>query len=60
MFLQQYESTKQEWLTWKIITLFDKLSDACTKFYKSYEHLAVHKITLLFKRRVIFKQYISK
>jgi hypothetical protein len=38
---------------WKIISLFDMLSDTYAKFYHLSEHVAVDE-------RVIFKQYISK
>jgi len=45
---------------WKLWTLFDKLNEAYAKFYNPSEHLAVHKVTVKFKVRVIFRQYIPK
>jgi hypothetical protein len=44
---------------WKIRTIFDKLNDENAKHYSQTEHLAV-KVTLLFKGKVIFKQYMPK
>jgi hypothetical protein len=41
-------------------TVFDKLNDAYAKYYSPAEHLAVNEITVLFKGRVVFKQYIPK
>jgi hypothetical protein len=40
-------------------TLFNQLSEACAKFYIQSEHLDVDEI-MLFKGRVIFKQYLHK
>jgi hypothetical protein len=34
--------------------------NACAKFYNTSEHLAVDKITVLYKGTVVFKQYIPK
>jgi hypothetical protein len=45
---------------WKMRTIFDKLSDAYAKYYSPIEHLAVDEIIVLFKGRVVFKQYIPK
>jgi hypothetical protein len=45
---------------WKIRTLFDKLNDAYAEFYSPTEHLAVDVVVVLFKGRVVFKQYIPK
>jgi hypothetical protein len=45
---------------WKIRSLFDMLSDTYAKFYNQSEHLAVDEVIMLFKGRVIFKQYIPK
>jgi hypothetical protein len=42
---------------WNIKTLSDQLS---AKFYNPSEHLPVDEVTVLFKGRVIFKQYIQK
>jgi hypothetical protein len=44
----------------KMRTLSDQLIDACAKFYSPYEHLAVDEVIVLFRGRVIFKQYILK
>jgi len=45
---------------WKLWTVFDKLNKAYVKFYNPVEHLAVDKLTVKFKGRVIFRQYIPK
>jgi hypothetical protein len=45
---------------WKIRTIFDKLNDAYAKYYSPTKHLATDEITVLFKGRVVFKQYIPK
>jgi hypothetical protein len=45
---------------WKKRTVFDKLSDAYAKYYSPTEHLAIDKIIVMFKGRVVFKQYIPK
>jgi hypothetical protein len=45
---------------WKLWTVFDKLNEAYAIFYNSSEHLAVDKVTVKFKDRVIFRQYIPK
>jgi hypothetical protein len=45
---------------WKMRTIFDMLNDAYVKYYNPTEHLAVDKITALFKGRVDFKQHIPK
>jgi hypothetical protein len=45
---------------WKMRTIFDMLNDAYAKYYSPTEHLAVDEITVLFKGRVVFKQYILK
>jgi len=45
---------------WKLRTVFDMLSEACAKFYNSSEHLAVDKVIVKFKGRVIFRQYRPK
>jgi hypothetical protein len=37
-----------------------KLSDAYAKYYSPTEHLAVDEIIVLFKDRVVFKQYSCK
>jgi hypothetical protein len=47
-------------ILWKIISLSDKLSDTCATFYNPSEHLAVDEVIVLFKLRVIFKQYIPQ
>jgi hypothetical protein len=43
-----------------MITLCDQLSDAYAKFYAPSEHLAMDEVAVLFKGRVILKQYIPK
>jgi hypothetical protein len=44
----------------KIIFLSDICSDMYAKFYNLSEYFAAVEVTVLFKERVIFKQYISK
>jgi hypothetical protein len=41
-------------------TIFNELSDAYAKYYSPTEHLAIDEIFVLFKGRVVFKQYIPK
>jgi hypothetical protein len=41
-------------------TIFDRLNDAYAKYYSPTAHLAIGEITVLFKGKVIFKQYIPK
>jgi hypothetical protein len=41
-------------------TISDMINDAYAKYYSPTEHLAVDEITVLFKGRVVFKQYILK
>jgi hypothetical protein len=41
-------------------TIFDKVNDAHAKYYSPTEHLAVNEVFVLYKCRVIFKQYIPK
>ncbi|KAG8233829.1 hypothetical protein J437_LFUL008051 [Ladona fulva] len=45
---------------WKIRALFDMLNDSYAKFYFPSEHLAVDEVIVLFKGRVVFRQYIPK
>jgi len=45
---------------WKLRTVFDKLKEVYVKFYNPSEHLAVDKVIVKFKGRVIFRQYIPK
>ena len=45
---------------WKLRTVFDKLNEAYAKFYNLLVHLAVDKIIVKCKGRVIFRQYIPK
>ena len=40
--------------------VFDRLNNSYAKYYSLTEHLAVDEIIVLFKGRVIFKQYIPK
>jgi hypothetical protein len=41
-------------------TLFDQLTYAFSKFYSPSKHLSGEEVTVLFKVRAIFKQYIPK
>ncbi|PNF24473.1 hypothetical protein B7P43_G09102, partial [Cryptotermes secundus] len=43
-----------------IRTIFNTLNDAYEKYYNPSEHLAIDKIIVKFKRRVVFRQYIPK
>jgi hypothetical protein len=45
---------------WELTHIFDLLNDACSKYYTDSEYLAVEEVTVLFKGRIIFKQYIPK
>ena len=45
---------------WKIRDLFEILRTNFAKFYSPSKHLVVDKVTVKFKGRVIFKQYIPK
>jgi hypothetical protein len=45
---------------WKIQTISDTLNDEYEKYYKPSEHLAVDKIIIKVKARVIFRQYVPK
>jgi hypothetical protein len=45
---------------WKLRTFFDILNNSYAKFYNTSKQLAVDEVTVLFTRRVIFKQYIPK
>jgi hypothetical protein len=47
-------------ILWKIRGLFETLKANFSKFYNPSEHLAVDKVIVKFKGRVIFKQYIPK
>jgi len=44
----------------KLELFFDQLRDACATFCGPSEHLAVGEAFVLFKGRVVLKQYISK
>ena len=44
----------------KIRETFDMLNVAYSKFYNPSEHLAIDEVIILFKWRVVFKQYIPK
>jgi hypothetical protein len=44
----------------KVRTVFDMLNDAYSKYYDPSEHLAVDEVIVLFKGRVIFRQYLPK
>jgi hypothetical protein len=45
---------------WKLRTVFDILNDYFGKYYNPSEHLAVDKVTVKFRGRVIFRQNIPK
>jgi hypothetical protein len=45
---------------WKIRKILYMLNAAYSKFHNPSEHLAIYKVIVLFKRRVVFKQYIPK
>ena len=45
---------------WKMRAIFDKPSDSYAKYYSLTKHSAVDEIIVLFKGRVIFKQYVPK
>jgi hypothetical protein len=42
------------------MVLFEILNRTFSKFYKPSENLATDELIVLFKRRVIFKQYMPK
>jgi len=44
----------------KMRTLFDQLNDAYAKFYNPSECSAMDEVIMLFKGRVLFKQYTPK
>jgi hypothetical protein len=41
-------------------TIFDTLNDAYEKYYNASKHLAIDEIIVIFKGRVVFRQYIPK
>jgi len=46
---------------WKLRTVFDTLNEeAYAKFYNPSKHLAVGKVIVKFKGRVIFRKYMPK
>ncbi len=45
---------------WKIREVFEMLRQSFEKYYYPSEHLSVDEVIVLFKGRVIFKQYIPK
>jgi len=45
---------------WKIRDLFEIIRTNFSKFYNPSEHLAVDKVIVKFKGRVLFEQYILK
>ncbi|PNF34306.1 hypothetical protein B7P43_G15809, partial [Cryptotermes secundus] len=45
---------------WKIRTIFDNLNNKFCELYNPAERLAVDEVIVLFKGRVIFRQYIPK
>jgi hypothetical protein len=44
----------------KATAVFDMLNDAYSKYYAPSEHLAMDEVIVLFKGRVIFRQYLPK
>jgi hypothetical protein len=40
--------------------LLEMIKNAYTKYYNPSKHLAVDKVTVLFKGRAVFKQHIPK
>jgi hypothetical protein len=48
------------YILWKMRMIFDNLNDSYSKYYSPTGHLAVDEITVLYRGRVIFKQYIPK
>jgi len=45
---------------WKMRHLFEILNKTFSKFYSPFEHLAIDEGIVLFKGRVIFRQYTLK
>jgi hypothetical protein len=45
---------------WKIRNIFDALNNKFCEIYNPSEHLAVDEVIVLFKGRVVFRQYIPK
>jgi len=45
---------------WKIRNIFDTLNNKFYELYNRTQHLAVDEVIVLFKGRVIFRQYIPK
>jgi len=45
---------------WKIRKIFDSLNNKFCELYNPTEHLAVDEVTVLYKGRVVFRQYIPK
>jgi len=45
---------------WKIRSIFDTLNNKFYELYNPTEHLAVDEVIVLFKGRVIFREYIPK
>ena len=45
---------------WKIRNIFDTLNNKFGELYNPTEHLAVDEAIVLYKRRVVFQQYIPK
>jgi hypothetical protein len=59
--MDQPDKTDQNYdRLWKIRSLPNMLSDTYATFYNPVGHLDVDKVIVLFKERVIFKQYIPK
>ena len=45
---------------WKVRNMFEILNEKFSNFYNPSEHLAVEEVTVKYKGRVIFRQYIPK
>jgi len=56
---QTLDEEGYDWL-WQLRTVSDTLNAAYAKFHNHSQHLAVGKVIVKFKYRVIFRQYITK
>ena len=57
---QRLEKREEYDRIWKLRTVFHQLNEAHAKFYNPWEHFAVDKVTVKFRGRVIFRQYVPK
>jgi len=57
---QRPDQSKEYDQLWKLRTVFDTLDDNYAKFYNPSENLAVDKVIVKYRGRVIFRQYIPK